>query len=397
MSSPQMSDDDGIMSSTQSGTSSAHVESQMVNGARWINNHKIQAVNGPVWKVSWADPHFGQVIATCSFDRKAIVFEETSADSNSETATVWTQRNLIVDCQASVIGVKFGPQREGLILALASVDGLVQIYQATSPWNLTVWVHHSKIKHLKSCTLTSISWSTPITLPTLLAVGANGGTLSEKTERFGLFELIHSANPESGKELIWRRIQDSCIEIHAPTAVYEVAFAPSVGRRYHTLAVATNQIRVIKIELPFASQFQSSANDSTEFNINEAAASKYQFSSQTVVNSGSVSGSLTADICYRLGWNALGTIFAASQGDGSVKLYKQNHFNQWICFSKLEAKPTSELTSSRVSRSLFPNNVLNTNSTEPVFGNVDPNKSSQKCSKRPTNVADTNCGVMIAE
>ena len=61
MSSPPMSDDDGIMSSTQSGESSADVESQMVNGAKWINTHKIQAHNGPVWKVSWADPHFGQV------------------------------------------------------------------------------------------------------------------------------------------------------------------------------------------------------------------------------------------------------------------------------------------------------------------------------------------------
>merc|ERR1712226_505090 len=277
---------------------------------RWVNTHKIQAHNGPVWKVSWADPHFGQ---------------------------------------------------------------------ATSPWNLTVWVQHSKIKHLKNCTLTSISWSTPITLPTLLAVGANGGTLPDKTERFGLFELIHSANPDSGKELIWRRIQDPRIDIHSPTSVYEVAFAPSCGRRYHTLAVATDEIRVIKIELPFASQFQSSAgNESSDSLSNEASASKYIFSSQTVI--GSAKNSPT-DICYRLGWNALGTIFGASNGDGSVKLHKQNHFQQWVCFSRLETKVASDVTS-RTSRSLFPT-THNNNQTHESVSLAGESKAANQKSNQP--------------
>ena len=265
------------------------------------------------------------------------------------------------------------------------------IFQATSPWNLTVWVQHSKIKHLKNCTLTSISWSTPITLPTLLAVGANGGSLPDKTERFGLFELIHSANPDSGKELIWRRIQDPRIEIHAPTSVYEVAFAPSCGRRYHTLAIATNEIRVIKIELPFVAQFQASAaNESSDSLSNDAASSKYIFSSQTVVSSGRTSSTSAADICYRLGWNALGTIFAASNGDGSVKLYKQNHFQQWICFSRLETKVTTDV-SSHAARSLFPTSKSVQNISDGVIASGDSkSKNGNQSLRRPTHIMDLN-------
>jgi len=35
-----------------------------------------KAHSGSVWKVTWAHPEFGQVLATCSFDRTAAVWEE---------------------------------------------------------------------------------------------------------------------------------------------------------------------------------------------------------------------------------------------------------------------------------------------------------------------------------
>lgn len=35
-----------------------------------------KAHHGSVWKVTWAHPEFGQVLATCSFDRTAAIWEE---------------------------------------------------------------------------------------------------------------------------------------------------------------------------------------------------------------------------------------------------------------------------------------------------------------------------------
>ena len=35
-----------------------------------------QAHSGSIWRVSWAHPEFGQVLATCSFDRTVIIWEE---------------------------------------------------------------------------------------------------------------------------------------------------------------------------------------------------------------------------------------------------------------------------------------------------------------------------------
>lgn len=36
----------------------------------------IQTHSGSVWKVTWAHPEFGQVLASCSFDRTVAIWEE---------------------------------------------------------------------------------------------------------------------------------------------------------------------------------------------------------------------------------------------------------------------------------------------------------------------------------
>ena len=36
----------------------------------------LQTHSGSVWRVTWAHPEFGQVLATCSFDRTVGVWEE---------------------------------------------------------------------------------------------------------------------------------------------------------------------------------------------------------------------------------------------------------------------------------------------------------------------------------
>lgn len=46
------------------------------NEGKWTLSYSWKAHSGSVWKVTWAHPEFGQVLATCSFDRTAAVWEE---------------------------------------------------------------------------------------------------------------------------------------------------------------------------------------------------------------------------------------------------------------------------------------------------------------------------------
>lgn len=46
------------------------------NDGKWTLSSSWKAHSGSVWKLTWAHPEFGQVLATCSFDRTAAVWEE---------------------------------------------------------------------------------------------------------------------------------------------------------------------------------------------------------------------------------------------------------------------------------------------------------------------------------
>ena len=114
-----------------------------------------------------------QVIATCSFDRTAAIWEEvaggggaaqTSSDKKKagtpgDTAVErgssgtnnpaggtahnnshnWVKRTSLVDSRTSVTDIKFAPRHLGLMLATCSADGIVRVYEATDIMNLSEW------------------------------------------------------------------------------------------------------------------------------------------------------------------------------------------------------------------------------------------------------------------
>lgn len=55
--------------------------------------------------VSWAHPEFGQVLATCSFDRTVSIWEETVSEKTTPTMAPvkrWARRSNLVDSRTSV-------------------------------------------------------------------------------------------------------------------------------------------------------------------------------------------------------------------------------------------------------------------------------------------------------
>lgn len=60
-----------------------------------------QTHSGSVWRVTWAHPEFGQVLASCSFDRTAAVWEEIVGESNDKLRgqSHWVRCLLVVGGQ----------------------------------------------------------------------------------------------------------------------------------------------------------------------------------------------------------------------------------------------------------------------------------------------------------
>lgn len=53
------------------------------DGKNWMLSKEFAAHSGPIWQVKWADPQFGNVIGSCSFDRTVMIWEERQKDTKS--------------------------------------------------------------------------------------------------------------------------------------------------------------------------------------------------------------------------------------------------------------------------------------------------------------------------
>lgn len=95
---------------------------------------------GPIWKVSWAHPKFGSLLATSSYDMKIIVWKEVPAMSGH-----WQIAYMDSSHSASVNDVQFCPWEFGLRLACASSDGTVSVltYGADQQWYRTSFQAHA--------------------------------------------------------------------------------------------------------------------------------------------------------------------------------------------------------------------------------------------------------------
>jgi protein transport protein SEC13 len=92
----------------------------------------LKGHEGPVWKFSWAHPKFGQILASCGYDMKVIVWKEVQPGS-------WQIAYVDNSHTASVNDIEFCPWEHGLRLACASSDGTVSIltYQPDGQWRRT--------------------------------------------------------------------------------------------------------------------------------------------------------------------------------------------------------------------------------------------------------------------
>lgn len=88
---------------------------------------QLKGHEGPVWKVAWAHPKFGNLVATCGYDMKVIVWKEVSVAQ-------WAMVYVDSSHTASVNSCEFAPWEYGLHLACASSDGTVSVlsHQAAS-------------------------------------------------------------------------------------------------------------------------------------------------------------------------------------------------------------------------------------------------------------------------
>jgi len=280
---------------------------------------------GAVWQVDWSHPEFGNLLASCSYDRRVIIWREKQGD--------WEKVKEYRDHDSSVNSVQWAPREFGLILACASADGSISILRRGSHSD---WVSR-KILNAHQIGVNAISWALPISsvstiyrpqtnpsnnaASTGLNASQNTTSLTNSTTAAGdtatvlskpaLVQRFVSGGCDSLIK-IWKYIQESDKWVEERTLdghsdwVRDVAWAPSIGLPKWYIASCSQDKKVIiwtNSEGPNGHEWESKVlNDFDE-------------------------------IVWHVSWSVMGNILAVSSGENRISLWKEDMNGEFRCIS----------------------------------------------------------------
>ncbi|KAL1400835.1 hypothetical protein pipiens_007098 [Culex pipiens pipiens] len=233
----------------------------------------LKGHGGPVWQVAWAHPRYGNILASCSYDRKVIIWKEVGPGD-------WSKSYEYNNHDSSVNSVAWAPAEYGLILACGSSDGSVSVLTAS---------------------VEAGTWDTK-KIPNAHSIGCNTSSKSNlAVKRLATGGCDNSVKiwKEEGER--WE--EEKRLELHSDW-VRDVAWAPNVGLPRHQIASCSQDRRVIIWSSDDLLNWQS-----------------------TILNN-------FDDVVWNVSWSLTGNILAVSGGDNKISLWRENNEGQWICISE---------------------------------------------------------------
>ncbi|VVC32266.1 WD40/YVTN repeat-like-containing domain,WD40 repeat,WD40-repeat-containing domain [Cinara cedri] len=235
---------------------------------------------GPVWQICWSHPVSGHLLASCSYDKRVVVWKESNDWFNIFEFTH----------ESSVNSVAWAPHQHGIILASASSDGSIGIHVFNKEWSSVTINAHSN-----GCN--SIAWA-PF-----------------KEQLFG------SNQPEFGKKLalasggcdklikIWTIQSDQWVqigEINCHTDwIRAIDWTCTIGDNRQLIASCSEDKTVVV----------SHSDDYAKWN-----------STQMQIFDSRV---------WTVSWSKIGNVLAVSTERNKVSLWKENRNGQWMICSKI--------------------------------------------------------------
>merc|ERR1711988_66262 len=268
---------------------------------------QLKGHDGPVWQVSWAHPKFGNILASCSYDRKVIIWKEGQA---GQWSPVYDSENYY---ESSVNSIAWAPNECGLALAAGSSDGSISViyYKETVGWQVSP---KQASAHNMGCN--AVSWAP------FGAVGAALGGPSQPPKS----QMIASAGCDN-KVKIWSWTGNSLEPLFQLPAgavaseqdpghtdwVRDVAYSPALAMLKNILASGGQDSSVI---------FWEETRDTNQVPTGYRKVCQVGFPA----------------VVWRVSWSTTGLILAVSCGDNKVYLLKQsyNDPNSWEIVSQMD-------------------------------------------------------------
>jgi protein transport protein SEC13 len=237
-----------------------------------------------VWQVAWAHPKFGSLLASCSYDRKVIIWKE-------ERENEWVQLQQFSEHESSVNSIAWAPYEYGAVLACASSDGSVSVltHKPDGSWERV------KIPGAHPVGCTAVSWA-PANVPGSIAgaAGPNQGS----NPRLASSGCDNSVKIWENVNGAWKLMTYPALTKHTDW-VRDVTWAPNLGLPKSTIASAGQDGKVVIW---------------TEQKAGEWVGTELHDFKVPV---------------WRVSWSLTGNILAVSDANSSVTLWKEALDGQW--------------------------------------------------------------------
>ncbi|XP_055906637.1 protein SEC13 homolog [Eupeodes corollae] len=238
---------------------------------------ELMGHRGPVWEVSWAHPKFGNVLASCSYDRKVIVWKKTGS--------AW-RKSYEYSSESSINSISWAPHEYGMVLACASSDGSISFLNFNpehGSWD------SEKIPNAHAIGCNSVSW-----YPSF----ASMGTLKQSTKRLasgGCDNFVKIWIERNGR---W--FEETRLEAHSDW-VRHVEWAPSYGGCKTQIASASQDRHVII------------------------------WRSDNMISWTSITLNVFDDVVWSVSWSLTGKMLAVTGADSKISVWKENSDHYWSC------------------------------------------------------------------
>jgi len=281
--------------------------------------HTLKGHSGPVWQVAWAHPKYGHILASCSYDGKALIWREQVAQG--ATPGTWAKVKEHALHTASVNSVSWAPHELGAILACASSDGKLSVltFKNDGQWGADIFNGHAI-----GCN--AVSWS-PATQPGSLitpqqnnAVPGQPGPTPQTVKRFASAGCDNLVKIWGYRDDSQSWIEEDTLEGHTDW-VRDVAWAPNIGipRSYIATASQDKTVLIWTKDTPTSPWVKTALDPSTTMSSTATPATPGKF----------------PDVVWRVSWSLAGNLLAVSCGDGKVTLWKENLKGVWECVSDM--------------------------------------------------------------
>eukprot|EP01134_Creolimax_fragrantissima_P002989 CFRG2989T1 len=260
---------------------------------------ELKGHTGAVWQVSWAHPKFGNIIASCSYDRRVIVWKESN---DGQWAMAWDSATVHLH-GSSVNGVAWCPHEYGLKLACASTDGRVSIVTHNpedQSWTKAYIGTEAmeNVAHKEGCN--AVSWAPYLenANPRLATAGC------DNMARVWEFK---------GQENTWglaAELRRDGSKFTHDDWVRDIAWAPSIGLPSAIIATCGQDMKVYIWTL---------GSDGLKWSAKSLGDKTHQFN----------------DVVWRISWSITGTILAVTCGD-KVTLWKEGVGEEWLLIQSVD-------------------------------------------------------------